>query len=105
GAIGTLTTTAGAFASTLSGATFQVDLSNPAAADQLALGSGAAVNLTGATLSVNVLATAVGNVYTIVSSPSGGVSGTFSSLAQGATLTAAGRTFQVHYTSTAVTLT
>jgi hypothetical protein len=105
GSIGTLTTAAGAFASQLADSTFQVDVAGPTASDQIAIGNGATIDLTGATLSINVLGSAPGSVSTIVSSPSGGISGTFKGLADGATLQAGGRTFRVNYTPQAVTLT
>jgi autotransporter-associated beta strand protein len=101
----TLHTAAGAFASVLNGATFQVKVNDAAGADQLIIGNGATVDLTGATLSVNVLGSAPGNVYTIVSSATGGINGTFNGLADGATFAAGGRTFRIHYTANAVTLT
>jgi autotransporter-associated beta strand protein len=105
GTVGTLTTAAGAFASTLNGTTLRVDVSNPVTADDLDIGNGATVNLTGATLSVNVLSSAPGNAYVIVSSTSGGISGTFNGLANNATFTSGGRTLQVNYSATVVTLT
>jgi autotransporter-associated beta strand protein len=104
GTVGTLSTAPG-FDSTLQGATFQVRVANQAASDQLVIGTGAIVDLTGATLSVNVLGSAVGNVYTIVSSTTGGIHGTFNGLTDGATFSAGGRTFRIHYTASAVTLT
>src|SRR5581483_1572640 len=87
------------------GSTLLVDVNDPAASDQLAVGPGSTVNLNGATLSVNVLASAPGNVYTIVSSATGGISGAFNGLPDTSTLDAGGRTFQISYSATAVTLT
>jgi hypothetical protein len=104
-AVGTLSTAAGASASTFAGATLRVDVNAGAVSDRLVVGNGATVNLAGATLSVNVLGATTGNVYTLVSSGTGGISGTFSGLANGATFVTAGRTFQVGYTANAVTLT
>jgi autotransporter-associated beta strand protein len=109
GTTGTLTTAASS-SSTLSG-TFQVDLDDTKTptSDQLAIGNSGTITL-GGTLSVNVVNSAVGNVFTIVSSTSGGISGTFTGLADKGTFTATDtngqtHTFQIHYTSTAVTLT
>jgi hypothetical protein len=104
GGVGTLTTAAKAVNTTLNGTTFQVDVNGPAGSDQLVIGNTATIDLTGGMLSVNVLESATGNVYTIVSSASGGISNTFAGLANGATITAGGRNFQISYTSTAVTL-
>src|SRR5262249_37261862 len=90
---------------TLIGDTFNVDVSGPASADRLAnAGAGGGINLIGTPLNVNVLASAVGDVYTIVSSPSGGISGTFAGLANGSTFMSGGRIFLIPYTATAVKL-
>ena len=105
GTIGTLSTATGAFSSTLNGSTYQIDLSGPAAADQLLIGNGATINLAGGTLNVNVLGSAVGDSYTIISSPSHGIRGTFNGLTNNATFAAGGRTFRIKYTAAAVTLT
>ncbi len=105
GSIGTLTTAVGAFVSTLNGSTLQVDLSTPAAADQLLIGSNATIDLTGAALNVNVLGSAAGNIYTILSSATGGISGTFTGLSNNTTFASGGRTFQIDYSPDAVTLT
>ena len=105
GSIGTLTTAVGAFVSTLNGSTLQVDLNTPAAADQLLIGSDATIDLTGAALNVNVLGSAAGNVYTILSSATGGISGTFTGLPNNTTFASGGRTFQIDYSPDAVTLT
>jgi autotransporter-associated beta strand protein len=105
GTVGALSTAAGAFASSLNGATFQADLTGPAAADELALGAGATINLTGGTLSVTPTGSATGNTYTILTSPSNGISGTFAGLAGGSVFAAGGRTFQIAYSPSAVTLT
>jgi hypothetical protein len=104
-ALGTLTTAAGAFASVLKGSTLQAKVNGAAGADQLIIGNGATVDLTGATLSVNVVGSATGTVYTLVSSATGGISGTFAGLANGATFSAGGRSFRINYTANAVTLT
>jgi autotransporter-associated beta strand protein len=104
GTVGTLTTAAGAFASTLNGATYQADIDG-ATADLLVIGTGATIDLTGATLSLNVVSSATGDTYTIVSSPSGGISGTFVGLPDNAPLTIDGRAFHITYTADAVTLT
>jgi hypothetical protein len=109
GALGTLTIAPGATTSTLKGSTFQVDVANPGASDQLIVGNGATVDLTGATLSLGVLSSAGGNSYTIIRSAtgefSGTITGTFAGLADGSTLSAGGRTFRINYSATAVTLT
>ena len=105
GTIGTLTTAAGTFASTLNGSTLQVDVNTPTASDELVIGNNATIDLTGGTLNVNVLGSAPGNVYTIVSSATGGISGTFFGLANNATFTVDGTTFQIAYSTSAVTLT
>jgi hypothetical protein len=77
---------------------------NGTTADQL-IDNGGAVNLAGATLSVNVLGSTGGNVYTLISSASGGISGTFNGLANDTEFQAGGRTFYIKYTANAVTLT
>ena len=105
GAIGTLTTTAGAFASTVNGATCQVDVNTPAASDLLVVGSGATLNLAGGSLSVNVLGSAANNVYTIISSSSGGISGTFNGLVNNTVFSAGGHIFRINYAPNQVTLT
>jgi hypothetical protein len=109
GTIGSLTIAPGVTTSQLKASTFQVDLANPGVSDQLIVGNSATLDLTGSTLGVNVLSSAMGNVYTIVRNAtgelSGTITGTFTGLADGATLLAAGRTFRIHYTATAVTLT
>ena len=105
GTIGTLTTAAGAFATTLNGATFQVNVNTPAVSDMLVVGNGATLNLTGGNLSVNVLGSAASNVYTIISSASGGISGKFNSLINGAIIPAGGRMFRIDYSLNQVTLT
>src|SRR5205085_7508542 len=67
---------------------------------------GGSVNLTNATLSVTQSTpTATGQVFTIVSSSPGGVTGTFNGLANNATFINGGHTFQITYTTSAVTLT
>src|SRR5439155_4657506 len=52
-----------------------------------------------------LLGSAAGNVYTIVRSASGGITGTFTGLADGSDFHAGGRTFRIKYTANAVTLT
>jgi len=107
GSDGILTLAGGSQATALSGATLAVDLDQQSVADQLVVGNGSTLNLNGANLSINVLGTTAtpGNVYTIVSSATGGISGTFTGLANNATLTAGGRTYRINYSAKAVTLT
>jgi autotransporter-associated beta strand protein len=105
GTIGILTTAAGAFASTMSGGTYRVDISSPAASDQLVVGAGATLSLSGSSLTVNVLSSAFNNVYTIITSSTGGISGTFTGLANNATFTAGSRSLRINYSGNAVTLT
>jgi autotransporter-associated beta strand protein len=102
--IGTLSTAGGGFSTTLNGTVYQVDVNTPATSDQLSIGNGATINLDGATLNVNVLGSVGGNVYTIVSSSTGGISGTFSGRANGTSFTAGTSVLQIAYTSNAVTL-
>jgi hypothetical protein len=103
--IGTISLATTAVTTLTAANTFNVDVNGPASADQLAnAGLGGGINLGGATLSVNVLASAVGDVYTIVSSPSGGITGTFAGLANGSTFMSGGRIFLITYTATAVKL-
>ncbi|WP_227255065.1 beta strand repeat-containing protein [Frigoriglobus tundricola] len=104
GTVSTFSTATGANATSLNGATFQVDLTAQTS-DQLVLGTNATLNLTGATLALNATGATLGSEYQIVTSPTGGLSGTFNGLANGATLTVAGQTFQISYTANAVTLT
>jgi autotransporter-associated beta strand protein len=105
GAIGTLTTAAGAFASSLSGATYSVDVDTPTASDLLAIGNGATINLAGGILSVNVLGSTPNNIYTIISSPSDGISGTFNGLANNTIFAAGAHVFRISYAPDRVTLT
>jgi len=107
GSDGMLTLAGGSQATALSGATLAVDLDQQSVCDQLVVGNGSTLNLNGAKLSVNVLGTTAtpGSVYTIVSSATGGISGTFTGLANNATLTAGGRTYRINYSAKAVTLT
>jgi hypothetical protein len=109
GAIGTLTIAPGTTTSKLKGSTLQVDVTSSSAADQLIVGNGATLDLTDAMLSLNVLGSAGGNIYTIIRSAtgefSGTIKGTFAGLADGSTLSAGGRTFRINYTANAVTLT
>jgi autotransporter-associated beta strand protein len=102
---GILSLAGGSQATALSGGTLAVDLDQGSVSDQLVVGNGSTLNLNGATLSVNVLGSAPGNVYTIVSSATGGISGTFTGLANNATFSAGGRTYRINYSSKAVTLT
>jgi hypothetical protein len=104
GGVGTLTL-AGTAASTLAGATFQVDLSSAGTSDLLQ-NNASTLTLTGASLQVSATSTPTsGRTFTIINSP-GGISGTFTALADGAVFTASnGRVYVIHYTATAVTLT
>ncbi|OWK43065.1 beta strand repeat-containing protein [Fimbriiglobus ruber] len=103
---GILMTTAGVTpASVLSGETFQVDLTDTGLSDQLVIGDNSTIDLSNATLSVNVLHSSPGSIYTIVSSTTGGIGGTFTGLPDGTTFAAGGRQFKIHYTASAVTLT
>ena len=104
GVAGILTTGTGG-ATTLAGQTFQVDLSDKALSDQLVIGNTSTISLTGATLSGNFLSGSAGSVYTIISSPSGGISGTFTGLADGANVTLGGRQLKINYTPNSVKLT
>src|SRR5205814_208850 len=105
GAGGVLSTAGGAVASALGGLTYQADLSDAGPSDELTAGTGASLGLAGASLGVNVLSSSNGKVFTIVTSPSGGITGTFNGLPNNATLSAGGRTFRINYTANAVTLT
>jgi fibronectin-binding autotransporter adhesin len=98
--IATLSTGAVSF---VAGATFSVDLDGTVPTfDQL--NSTGAVTLGNATLTVaNIANAAAAKVYTIVSG--GSISGTFNGLANGSTFVQQGRTFQIAYTGTTVTLT
>ncbi|OAI45750.1 hypothetical protein AYO44_12490, partial [Planctomycetaceae bacterium SCGC AG-212-F19] len=103
GTTGKLTT--GAATSTISGATFRVDLDDTSTptSDQLFIGSGGTIALTGGSLSVNVVNSALGDVFTIVSGPI--TSGTiFSGKPDGTIFASGGRNFLVTYTANAVTL-
>lgn len=90
----------------VAGAKFNVQLDGTTAGTQYdQLSATGTVALGGATLNVATgFSPAVGNIFTIVQT-TGGVSGTFQGLAEGAQFTAGGRTFVIHYTATAVTLT
>jgi autotransporter-associated beta strand protein len=94
---GTLTTGKVTF---VSGSSFNVDLNGTTAGsgyDQVAAGS--TVTLGGSTLNVTLGFTpAIGTIFTIIANNSGSaVSGTFNGLAQGATFTQGGMTFQISY--------
>jgi autotransporter-associated beta strand protein len=99
-------TAAGAVA-LVSQSTFAVDLNGATAGtgyDQLVVSSGG-ISLTGAALKTSLgYKPTVGDVLTIISSP-GGVTGTFSGLANGSIVTIGSQPFQINYTSNTVTLT
>lgn len=71
--------------------------------DRLTLSGAATLNNVGFTLSATGGPYAAGTVFTIIQA--GSVAGTFSGLADGATVTAGGQNFRINYTATAVTLT
>jgi autotransporter-associated beta strand protein len=104
GGIGTLTL-AGTTASTLAGAAFQVDLGSAGTSDLLQNNANT-LTLTGASLQVSATSTSTaGQTFTIINS-AGGLSGTFTGLADGTVVTGSnGRTYVIHYTATTVTLT
>src|SRR6185312_11718016 len=64
-------------ASSLSGATLQVDLNDAGTSSQVALGDASTINLGSAHLSVNLVHSSAGALYTILSSTTGGISGAF----------------------------
>ncbi len=85
--------------------TFIVGLAGPAASSELLnVAGGGGIDLGGAVLQPEVFASVLGSSYTIVSSPVGGITGTFAGLVNGAVLVAGGHTFRISYTATAVTL-
>jgi autotransporter-associated beta strand protein len=88
GGIGTLSTGA----TTIAG-TYACDL-NATTSDVLAVTG--TLNLTGSTLAVNALATPVATTYTIATSTNG-VSGSFTGLPEGATLTISGVSYTISY--------
>jgi autotransporter-associated beta strand protein len=102
---GLLSTAAAAVTPSLGGLTLQVTLSTSVPSDQLVLGNTATLNLAGAGLSVSVINSTTGRVFTIITSSTGGISGTFNVLPENATLTAGGHTFRINYTADVVTLT
>jgi autotransporter-associated beta strand protein len=88
GGIGTLSA-----GSTVLAGTYACDL-NAAASDALAVTG--ALNLTGATLAVNALATPAAASY-IIATCSSGITGNFAGLAEGATLTISGVNYTISY--------
>jgi autotransporter-associated beta strand protein len=102
---GILTLAGGSQATALSGAGLTMAVDKQSVSSQLVVGDGSTLDLNGATLSVTVLGSSVGSVYTIVSSATGGISGTFSGLADNATFSAGGHTYRIIYSADAVTLT
>ena len=85
---------------------FDVDTAGPANSDRLInTAAGGGINLGGATLNLNTVSSAVGDVFTIVQSAAGGIAGTFAGLANNSFLSSNGHLFQAHYGTTAVTLT
>ena len=105
GVCGLLSTASGSYASILSGQTYAVDLTDTGLSDQLAIGDSTTINLANATLSVNVIHSSYGTVYPIITSATGGISGTFLGLPDGTTFALSGHQFKIHYTAYEVTLT
>jgi autotransporter-associated beta strand protein len=102
GTVATLTTT-GPAGSALGGAVVIFDL-NSSTADKLINTGAGVVNLTSATLNVNLVALgSFGQTYTIVSS-AGGISGTFANAGNNSDIVLGGHVFRVSYSSTTVTL-
>jgi len=88
------------------GTTYIADLNGGSSADVVSnTAASGGIDLSGVILNLNVISSAGGDVYTIVSSPSGGITGTFIGFANGVTLGAGGRSFLIQYSPTAVTLT
>jgi autotransporter-associated beta strand protein len=90
-----------------SGSTFEVELNGATVGteyDKLAVTGN--VNLGGATLAVILgYSPALNTPFTIVQATGGTISGTFTGLANNATLCVGGQNFQINYTANAVTLT
>jgi autotransporter-associated beta strand protein len=103
GNIGVLTT-APSGSSSLAGLSYRVDLNASGNNDRLVVGTGASINLDGSHLDFDAANSVPGNIYTVVSSPSGGINGTFSGMPKGSFIVKSGQTFQIDYTPTAVTL-
>ncbi len=104
GALGTLALATGVGTTLTPANVLNVDLDGAAGSDQL-ISDGGDIDLGGATLDINVVASAFGDSYTIVSAQSGGaISGTFAGLPNGTIFDVGGRTFLVTYTPTSVTL-
>jgi FG-GAP-like repeat/IPT/TIG domain len=96
--VGTLTTGSLAFVTGSTGAgTLSLNLSSPTSYDHLVVPS---INLASATLSINVgTGLATGDQFTIVSiaGKSGGLTGKFNGLAEGATFAVGNRDFRINY--------
>ena len=106
GAIGTIALHTNAVTNLTAANTYSADLSHPSSADDLSNTAAAGgINLGGATLTVSPTASAVSDVYTIVQSAAGGITGTFAGLLNNSFLSSSGRIYQIKYTTTAVTLT
>ncbi|HEV8058835.1 MAG TPA: DUF4214 domain-containing protein, partial [Gemmataceae bacterium] len=104
GSLGTLALATGVGTTLTPANVLNVDLDSAAGSDQL-VSDGGAIDLGGATLDINVVASAFGDSYTIVSAQSGGaISGTFAGLPNGTVFEVGGNTFLITYTPTSVTL-
>ena len=101
GAGGTLTVGNSALAT----GTFVADLAVRNPSDRLALAPNATLNVDNTTLVVNGVDGTFADVYPILTSPTGGLSGRFTGLADGSTFTAGGTTFRIDYAAKVVTLT
>ena len=102
---GILTAVSGSNNSAIAGETFQVDIADNALSDELVIGGTATIDLANSTLSVDVLHSTFGSTYTIIASPTGGISGTFTGRPNGSAFDVSGVQFTINYSTTAVTLT
>ena len=102
---GMLNTAAGKFASTLVGSNFRADLAARGPSDQLALGAGATIDLTGANLAATGVGATLADSYPLITSATGGITGTFLGLPNASTFAVGSQTFRITYTPTAVSLT
>ncbi|HUR53632.1 MAG TPA: autotransporter-associated beta strand repeat-containing protein, partial [Gemmataceae bacterium] len=95
--IGTLTVAPAAAASSLNGAAIRFDLTPQGTSDLVTLGAGATINLNGATLVTNPVGGPLANSYTIIHSPTGGISGTFVGRPNGSIFSIGGQNYQINY--------